>query len=197
MLNEIQLVHFSLLCVFLRFFCFQCVSKSTPSCLGSKDLESAYFAWHLSHGQATSVWTPLNSMVKHYKLANLSVLSLLVTLGTKNVLSLVAFVPWSLVISNWGVTFHRYLIVGDSGIWWDPRTRTRKNSRTRTRRNLRTRRQGISESLYFSWKVVNPFTRARRPPFIRRRMDFYITILPLDLKNILNGKMYMKVFYIP
>jgi hypothetical protein len=46
----------------------------------------------------------------------------------------------------------------------------------------------------FSSKVVNPFTRALGPPFIGRRRDFYIPKLPLDLKNIPNGNMYMNVF---
>jgi hypothetical protein len=33
-------------------------------------------------------------------------------------------------------------------------------------------------------KVVNPFTRALTPPFIERRKDFYIPIIPLNSKNI-------------
>jgi hypothetical protein len=90
----VQLIQFNRLWVFLRFSCFQCVSMSTLSCLASRELECAYNSWHLMHGQATSVWTPLNSTVKHYKLANSSVLHFLVTLGNNNVLGLVAFVHW-------------------------------------------------------------------------------------------------------
>jgi hypothetical protein len=66
--------------------------------------------------------------------------------------------------------------VGDSRIGLNPRTRIRKNSRTRE--------QGISKSVYFSSKDVSPFTRAPRPPFIGRGEEFYILILPSDLKNI-------------
>jgi hypothetical protein len=46
-------------------------------------------------------------------------------------------------------------------------------------------------------KVVNPFTRALVPPFIRRRRDFYIPRLPSNLKNIRSVNMYTNVFYIP
>jgi hypothetical protein len=46
-------------------------------------------------------------------------------------------------------------------------------------------------------KVVNPFTRALMPPFIGRRMDFYIPRLPSNLENIRNVNMYMNVFHIP
>jgi hypothetical protein len=46
-------------------------------------------------------------------------------------------------------------------------------------------------------KVVNPFTRARAPPFIGRRRDFYIPRLPSNLENIPSVNMYMNVFYIP
>jgi hypothetical protein len=45
--------------------------------------------------------------------------------------------------------------------------------------------------------VVNPFTHDLSPPFIRRRRDFYIPRLPLNLKNIPNVNMYTSVFYIP
>jgi hypothetical protein len=64
-----QLIQFNSLWVFCLFFCFQCASMSTLSSLASKLLECAYDSWHLVHGQATSVWTSLNSTVKHYKLA--------------------------------------------------------------------------------------------------------------------------------
>jgi hypothetical protein len=46
-------------------------------------------------------------------------------------------------------------------------------------------------------KVVNPFTRALTPPFIWRRSDFYIRIIPSNLKNIPSVNMYTNVFYIP
>jgi hypothetical protein len=39
------------------------------SLLTSKEHECAYFHDFLVHGQATSARTPLNSTVKHYKLA--------------------------------------------------------------------------------------------------------------------------------
>jgi hypothetical protein len=38
-----QLIQFKCLWVFRQFFCFQCVSMSTLSCLASKKLECAYF----------------------------------------------------------------------------------------------------------------------------------------------------------
>jgi hypothetical protein len=36
-----------------------------------------------------------------------------------------------------------------------------------------------------------------RPPFIGRRRDFYISIIPSDLENIPNGNMYINVFSYP
>jgi hypothetical protein len=90
---------------FFRFVCFHCVPMSTLRCFTSEELESAYILGHLLYGQATGVWTPLNC-TEHYKLANPCVLHLPVTLGTNNVLSLVVFVYWSSIISNWGVQFH-------------------------------------------------------------------------------------------
>jgi hypothetical protein len=51
---EFQLIQFKHLWVFRRFFCFQCVSMSTLSCLASKELECAYF-----HG----VWCMVNLLV--------------------------------------------------------------------------------------------------------------------------------------
>jgi hypothetical protein len=51
--------------------------------------------------------------------------------------------------------------------------------------------------LVFSSNVVNPFTRAPRPPFIGRWRDFYIPRLPPNLENIPNVNMYMNVLYIP
>jgi hypothetical protein len=45
-------------------------------------------------------------------------------------------------------------------------------------------------------KVVNPFTRALTPPFIRRRRDFYIPKKTSSLRNIPGVNMYMNVFYI-
>jgi hypothetical protein len=67
-----------------------------------KELECAYFHGFLVHGQATSTQTPLNnSTVKHYKL---------VTLGTIKVLSLVVFIHWSSINSNWGVSFPLILV---------------------------------------------------------------------------------------
>jgi hypothetical protein len=45
-------------------------------------------------------------------------------------------------------------------------------------------------------KVVNPFTRALAPPFIRRRRDFYILKIPSNLRNIPSVNMYMNAFYI-
>jgi hypothetical protein len=61
------------------------------------------------------------------------------------------------------------------------------------------KREGDKQSLKVCTpsKVVNPCTRALAPPFIGRRRDFYIPRLPLNLENILNVNMYMKVFYIP
>jgi hypothetical protein len=61
-----------------------------------------------------------------------------------------------------------------------------KNEGTRNRR----------KSVLIS-KVVNPFTRALESPFIGRRRDFYIPILPSNLGNIPSVNMYMNVFYIP
>jgi hypothetical protein len=46
-------------------------------------------------------------------------------------------------------------------------------------------------------KVLNPFTCALTPPFIRRRRDFYIPRLPSNLRNISNVNTYKNVFYIP
>jgi hypothetical protein len=48
-----------------------------------------------------------------------------------------------------------------------------------------------------SSKVVNPFTGALAPPFIRTRRDFYIPRLPLNIENIPSVNMYMNVLYIP
>jgi hypothetical protein len=45
-------------------------------------------------------------------------------------------------------------------------------------------------------KSCEPLSHALGPPFIGRRRDFYILILPSDLENIPNGNMYMNVFYI-
>jgi hypothetical protein len=60
-----------------------------------------------------------------------------------------------------------------------------KNSETR---NLR--------KPVFLLKSYEPLYTSPRSPFIGRRRDFYILILPSDLKNIPNGNMYMNVFYI-
>jgi hypothetical protein len=46
-------------------------------------------------------------------------------------------------------------------------------------------------------KVVNPFTRARAPPFIGRPRDFYIPKIPSKLGNIPNVNMYTNIFYNP
>jgi hypothetical protein len=46
-------------------------------------------------------------------------------------------------------------------------------------------------------KVVNTFTCALGPPFIRRWRDFYIPRLPSNIENIRSVNMYMNVFYIP
>jgi hypothetical protein len=67
------------------------------------------FSCLLVHGQTTSAQTPLNSTVKHYKLA-IQVLHLLVTLGTIKVLSLVVFIHLSSMNSNWRVCFHSTLV---------------------------------------------------------------------------------------
>jgi hypothetical protein len=69
-----------------------------------------------------------------------------------------------------------------------------KNKHKKELKNPETRNL---EKPVFSSKVVNPFTCALRPPFIGRRRDFYIPILPSDPKNIPNGNMYINVFYIP
>jgi hypothetical protein len=45
-------------------------------------------------------------------------------------------------------------------------------------------------------KVVNTFTCALAPPFIGRRMDFYIPKIPSDPRNIPSVNVYMNVFYI-
>jgi hypothetical protein len=45
-------------------------------------------------------------------------------------------------------------------------------------------------------KVLNLFTRALAPPFIRRRRDFYIPRTPSHSKNIPNVNTYMNVFFI-
>jgi hypothetical protein len=45
-------------------------------------------------------------------------------------------------------------------------------------------------------KVVHPVTRALAPPFIGRRMDFYIPKVPSNPRNIPNVNTYMNVFYI-
>jgi hypothetical protein len=45
-------------------------------------------------------------------------------------------------------------------------------------------------------KVVSPFIRALAPPFIGRRMDFYISKTPSNSKNIPSVNMYMNAFYI-
>jgi hypothetical protein len=46
-------------------------------------------------------------------------------------------------------------------------------------------------------KVVNPFTRALTPPFIGRRMDFYIPKIPSSRRNISSVNTYINVFYVP
>jgi hypothetical protein len=45
-------------------------------------------------------------------------------------------------------------------------------------------------------QIMNPFTRALAPPFIRRRRDFYIPKAPSHSKNIPNVNTYMNVFFI-
>jgi hypothetical protein len=56
--------------------------------------------------------------------------------------------------------------------------------------------QGIPK-VYLRLKSCEPFTCALEPPFIERRMDFYIPRLPSNLENIPSVNMYMNVFYIP
>jgi hypothetical protein len=54
-----------------------------------------------------------------------------------------------------------------------------------------------SPKVYLRLKSCEPFTCALEPPFIERRMDFYIPRLPSNLENIPSVNMYMNVFYIP
>jgi hypothetical protein len=59
--------------------------------------------------------------------------------------------------------------------------------------------RGDKESLetVYASKTVSAFTRALAPPFIGRRRDFYISKIPLNLKNIPNVNNDMNVLYIP
>jgi hypothetical protein len=68
------------------------------------------FSWLLVHGQATSARTPLNSTVKHYKLAIQVSFIFLWHFGTNKVLSLVVFFHLSSINSNWGVSFYSILM---------------------------------------------------------------------------------------
>jgi hypothetical protein len=61
---------------------------------------------------------------------------------------------------------------------------------------LRRETKNLQKSALTS-KVVNPFTRADAPPFIGRRMDFYLPTIPSNLGNIPNVNMYTNIFYIP
>jgi hypothetical protein len=67
---ELQLIQFNLIWVFHRFFCFYFASMITLSWLTFKEIERAYFHsfWCLVK-LLVHAWTPLNSTVKHYKLA--------------------------------------------------------------------------------------------------------------------------------
>jgi hypothetical protein len=80
------------------------------SLITSKELECAYFHGFLVHGQATSARTPLNSMVKYYKLAIQVSFITLWHLELSKVLSLVVFIRLSSMNSNWGVSFHSTLV---------------------------------------------------------------------------------------
>jgi hypothetical protein len=78
-------------------------------------------------------------------------------------------------------------------IGWSPQTQDSWTYARKLRKKQGTRnpRKPVLAS-----KVVNPFTRAISPPFIGRRMDFYIPRLRSNLENIPNVNMYMNVLYI-
>jgi hypothetical protein len=88
------------------------------------------------------------------------------------------------------------MFVGD-GRWGvrkseeSPEHKNREQKHTsHKRRETRNLRKPVLAS-----KVVNPFTRALVPPFIRRRRDFYILKLPSNLGNIPKVNTYKNVFF--
>jgi hypothetical protein len=82
----------------------------------------------------------------------------------------------------------------------DPRTQKCKNTKAQTFKSgmqfTKEEIKNLPKTAHTS-KVGNPFTRALTPPFIGRRMDFYIPKIPSNLRNISSVNMYMNVFYIP
>jgi hypothetical protein len=69
-------------------------------------------------------------------------------------------------------------------------------SRTKAHRSQKAGRQGISESLCSPQKLWIPLHVPLCPLFLGRWRDFYIPILPSDLRNIPNVNTYKNVFYI-
>jgi hypothetical protein len=68
---------------------------------------------------------------------------------------------------------------GPENRWKSPNTRTtRFNTQFTKDRETKNHQKSVLAS-----KVVNPFTRARAPPFIGRRRDFYFPKIPSDLGN--------------
>jgi hypothetical protein len=79
--------------------------------------------------------------------------------------------------------------IADSEVGWNPLTHREKiNEQLNTRESLKD---------IFLLKSCVPFTRAARPPFIGRWSDFYILIIPSDLKNIPSGNTYKNVLSHP
>jgi hypothetical protein len=81
-----------------------------------------------------------------------------------------------------------------------PSPRTQESWMRVTDKSARIMESGKTRNLrkpVLTSKVVNPFTRAFAPPFIGRWRDFYIPILPSNLRNIPNVNTYKNVFYIP
>jgi hypothetical protein len=86
------------------------------------------------------------------------------------------------------------VFVGGPKIGGSPWT---QESRTKAHKSRKTGRQGISESLYLPQKLWIPLHVSSRPPFIRRRRDFYILRIPSNLRNIPSVNTYKNVFYVP
>jgi hypothetical protein len=93
--------------------------------------------------------------------------------------------------------FTRFVLLqsvgGQKKQWESPNTRSMKFNVqfTKDRETKNLQKSALAS------KVVNPFTRAHAPPFIGRRMDFYIPTIPSNLGNIPNVNMHTNVFYIP
>jgi hypothetical protein len=81
-------------------------------------------------------------------------------------------------------------MLGSSEIGRNPQTQRKKNHEQVDDRE--------SPKAFISpQKMWTPLHVPLTPPFIGRQRDFYIPIIPSNLKNIPNGNMYMNVFSYP